>query len=210
MGKSLNPRPSLGRMSQLLRRGRTSDTEGMTLLRLVFEAERGNILLYLAQTVVGSVLALTSPVITRWMIQYVEEGGRDLLDGVGLVGLCLIQLLVTNILSIQNSFRILLTGFFLSNGVTALVAETALRYPSLDHKEYSSSDMNTLVSIDGNRFNMVTYYLSSIIFLPIQILIGIYLMYSAVGVAFTGGLLMIGLINVYTYFLSKIIKRNNE
>lgn len=59
------------------------------------------------------------------------------------------------------------------------------------------------------RFSFFAFYVSSVLFLPIQILVAIYLMYTAVGISFTAGLLMIGLINVYSYFLSKIIKRNN-
>lgn len=52
--------------------------------------------------------------------------------------------------------------------------------------------------------------MASTLFIPLQILIGIYLMYNAVGIAFTAGLGAIIIINVLSYILSNYAVKYNE
>lgn len=134
-------------------------------------------MIYFWFSLVSVSLSLTSPMLTRFIINYIDNGSNDILTGIGLTGLCLLQLFISNLLDVHCNYRLTLLGFYLTNDVLAAVARKGMNYPSLDVKQYSTSDMSTLATIDAVRFSIFAYYASSVIFLPIQITIGIFLMY---------------------------------
>jgi ABC-type bacteriocin/lantibiotic exporter with double-glycine peptidase domain len=56
----------------------------------------------------------------------------------------------------------------------------------------------------------VGFQLTSLIFIPIQIIIAIYLMYSFIGISFLSGLLVMISSMLFTYFLMKIQAKLNS
>jgi ABC-type bacteriocin/lantibiotic exporter with double-glycine peptidase domain len=55
----------------------------------------------------------------------------------------------------------------------------------------------------------VGFQLTSLIFIPIQVIVAIYLMYSFIGISFLSGLLVMILSMLFTFFLMKIQAKLN-
>jgi hypothetical protein len=186
-----------------------SSREGMTLLRALLRAEWGRLSLSLVLRLLYSLLVMANPAATRLVISYISEGRADPMTGWGLFGLFLLVSLAINFTGTQGYFQMSLVGNLLGSGLTNLLAEKALLYPSLNLKDYNTGDLATLSSVDATRLNTFPFYMSSSLYIPLQLGIGIYLMYTAVGVAFTAGLLALLVINFLGYLNSKWQARFN-
>jgi hypothetical protein len=85
-----------------------------------------------------------------------------------------------------------------------------LKYPALCEKKYSVSEIINYSQVDAQRMTNMGVQLTSVLFTPLQIIIGVWLMYSYIGVSFVFGMgtmiLMIGV----TFLLAKKIARVNE
>ena len=56
----------------------------------------------------------------------------------------------------------------------------------------------------------IAYYVSAVLFFPIQIILGIVLMYLIIGVSFIGGIGIIVVIGIINFVISKIGRILNE
>jgi hypothetical protein len=82
-----------------------------------------------------------------------------------------------------------------------------LKYPALCEKKYSVSEIINYSQVDAQRMTNMGVQLTSVLFTPLQIIIGVWLMYSYIGVSFVFGMgTMIGV----TFLLAKKIARVNE
>ena len=57
----------------------------------------------------------------------------------------------------------------------------AMKYPSLCSKKYSQGDLINYNQVDSERMNNSIFYLSYVIFCPIQIIVGLSLLYIITG-----------------------------
>jgi hypothetical protein len=79
----------------------------------------------------------------------------------------------------------------------------SLRYGSICEKKYTESDIVNYSQVDAERMTYMGYQLSSLLFAPLQIIIGIIMMYNFIGISFLAGMAtMIFMISI-TYFVAK-------
>lgn len=101
-------------------------------------------------------------------------------------------------------------GFNLSNTLSLLIYEKSLKYPALCEKKYSISQIINYSQVDAQRMTNMGVQLTSVLYTPLQIMIGIWLMYSYIGVSFCAGLLVMALMITSTFFIAKQISKVNE
>jgi ABC-type multidrug transport system fused ATPase/permease subunit len=183
---------------------------GLTLLTVMLKAERGRIVSATVLVFLLSGLAMLGPVITRQVIDYIDGGRGDLLTGAGLFGLFILVSFTINILQASSGYQFELVANYLSGSICMMLFEKALRRPSLDSKRYSSGNVTTMATVDLERLGLLSYYLSSTMFVPLQLGLGVLLMYDAVGAAFTAGLATILALNLLNYKVSSWIAVFNE
>jgi ABC-type bacteriocin/lantibiotic exporter with double-glycine peptidase domain len=107
-------------------------------------------------------------------------------------------------------YRFAVLGFNLSNTLSLLVFAKALRYPALCEKKYSMSEIINYSQVDAQRMTNMGTQLTSALYTPLQIIIGVTLMYNYIGVSFAAGMgAMIAMIGL-TFLVAKRISKVNE
>jgi hypothetical protein len=100
-------------------------------------------------------------------------------------------------------------GFNLSNTLSLLIYEKSLKYPALCEKKYSISQIINYSQVDAQRMTNMGSQLTSVLYTPLQIILGIWLMYSYIGVSFAAGMMVMVLLIVFTFFIAKQISKVN-
>ena len=124
----------------------------------------------------------------------------------GISGISLVKALLQS--HLYYKFAVL--GFNLSNTLSLIIYDKALKYPALCEKKYSISEIVNYSQVDAQRMTNMGTQLTSALYTPIQIIIGVGLMYQYIGISFASGMsamiLMIGM----TFFVAKKISVVNE
>jgi ATP-binding cassette subfamily C (CFTR/MRP) protein 1 len=125
------------------------------------------------------------------------------------VGITLITL-GKAILQSHLYYKFAVFGFNLSNTLSLLIYAKSLKYAALCEKKYSISEIINYSQVDAQRMTNMGVQLTSLLFTPIQIIIGVWLMYTYIGVSFGSGMAtMLGMIAL-TFYLAKRISKVNE
>jgi hypothetical protein len=152
-----------------------------------------------------------APVITDQIINYIEEdsSSRELQKGIALfIGVILLTFF--KILSQSHVFyKFGIIGFNLSNTLSLLLYEKSLKHPVLCLKKYTVSEIINYSQVDAQRMTYMGFQLSAILFTPIQVLIGLWLMYSFIGISFLSGVGVMILTIGVTFVFSKISVKLN-
>lgn len=94
-------------------------------------------------------------------------------------------------LSIERSVGL---GIKFRTAVTNLIFSKSFKISSKARKSRTTGEMVNLISIDACRFQELSTFLAFIWSVPIQIIIGFYLLYKQIGYAAFAGLLVMGII----------------
>jgi ATP-binding cassette subfamily C (CFTR/MRP) protein 2 len=108
-----------------------------------------------------------------------------------------------------NYFFIML-GYNVSNGLSLCIYNKALKYPTLCSKEFPLSKLINLSQVDANRLEQLGFYCNAIIFFPIQLAVGMFLMYRFIGVAFLAGIAVILIMGLFIFINSKLMLKTND
>lgn len=84
-----------------------------------------------------------------------------------------------------------------------------MRYPTLCSKKFQTSELINYSQVDAQRFTNLGYTTSTVVFFPIQLGVGIYLMYRFIGISFLGGIGVILMMGVFAYFNQKMSAKAN-
>lgn len=159
-----------------------------------------------------TILTMAAPVLTHLIITYIKKPSqeRSLDQGIVLViGISGISLLKA-LLQSHLYYKFAVLGFNLSNTLSLIIYDKALKYPALCEKKYSISEIVNYSQVDAQRMTNMGTQLTSALYTPIQIIIGVGLMYQYIGISFASGMsamiLMIGI----TFFVAKKISVVNE
>lgn len=159
-----------------------------------------------------TILTMAAPVLTHLIITYIKKPlqERSLDQGIVLViGISGISLLKA-LLQSHLYYKFAVLGFNLSNTLSLIIYDKALKYPALCEKKYSISEIVNYSQVDAQRMTNMGTQLTSALYTPIQIIIGVGLMYQYIGISFASGMsamiLMIGI----TFFVAKKISVVNE
>lgn len=159
-----------------------------------------------------TILTMAAPVLTHLIITYIKKPSqeRSLNQGIflvlGISGISLVKALLQS--HLYYKFAVL--GFNLSNTLSLIIYDKALKYPALCEKKYSISEIVNYSQVDAQRMTNMGTQLTSALYTPIQIIIGVGLMYQYIGISFASGMsamiLMIGM----TFIVAKKISVVNE
>jgi|JI6StandDraft_1071083.scaffolds.fasta_scaffold233198_1 ABC-type bacteriocin/lantibiotic exporter with double-glycine peptidase domain len=150
------------------------------------------------------------PNITKLVISYVEGNNKDLEKGILLLAIILLLKFSQNLAESHLFYHFALLGYNVSNGLSMCIFSKALKYPTLSSKEFQLSELINYSQVDAQRMTFLGFYTSAIIFFPIQLGVGIYLMYSFIGISFLAGIGIILLMGLFILVNSKLNAKANE
>lgn len=84
-------------------------------------------------------------------------------------------------------FHFIKLGYNVSNSLSLCIFSKALRYPTLCSKKYQLSELVNYSQVDAQKLAGVGFSTCATLFLPLELAIGMFLMYSFIGVSFLAG-----------------------
>lgn len=87
--------------------------------------------------------------------------------------------------------------------MNSLVYEKSLRFSLIRSAEHSVGSLINHIQVDSQKLQLLGEALGNVIALPILILVGIYLMYSAAGLSFLAGIGVLLIMVVVILFVGR-------
>lgn len=182
----------------------------MTLVKAITKAFKRQIILLLLVALIYVAAIMYSPILMNNMMDYINSKNKAVSQSV----LFFFAIFMTNfILSVSSShifFRFAIFGYNLSNTLSLLLFNKALKHPLLTEKEYSTSDIVNYSQVDAQRMTYMGFQLTAIIFCPIQIVIGLLLLYIYIGISFLVGTGVMIIMMLLAFIFSKIFSKAND
>ena len=101
-------------------------------------------------------------------------------------------------------------GFNLSNTLSLLVFNKALKHPLITEKRFTIADIINYSQVDAQRMTYMGFQMVALFFTPVQIAIGLYLLYVYIGPSFLVGTGVMFLLMIFTLFFSKVASKYND
>ena len=101
-------------------------------------------------------------------------------------------------------------GFNISNTLSLMIYKKSLVHPLITEKEFGVSDIINFSQVDAQRMTYMGYQLVALIFTPFQVVVGLYLLYSYIGVATFVGLGVMILMMLFTLAFTKVAASAND
>lgn len=197
------------RFEELIRND-SRGSEGFRLVRSMVKAFSGSIWLILLAGAVSTTISMLLPNVTKMVISYVEGDNKELKMGVLLLASILVLKFIQNLAESHLFYHFTVLGYNVTNGLSLCVFNKALKYPTLCSKEFQLSELINYSQVDAQRMTYLGFYTSAVIFFPIQLGVGIYLMYNFIGVSFLAGIGVILIMSVFILINSKLNAKANE
>ena len=181
-------------------------------MKAIFRAYNSSFIALSLLALFITILTMAAPVLTHLIITYIKKPTqeRSLEEGIVLViGISAISL-VKALLQSHLYYKFAVLGFNLSNTLSLIIYDKALRYPALCDKKYSISEIVNYSQVDAQRMTNMGTQLTSALYTPIQIIIGVGLMYKYIGISFASGMSAMLLMIAITFFVAKKISKVNE
>lgn len=120
---------------------------------------------------------------------------------------------VTLLMALDTSFLFFyfgVLGFNLSNTLSLLVYNKALKHPLLTQKKFAVADIINYSQVDAQRMTYMGFQMVALLFTPVQITIGLYLLYIYIGYSFLVGAGVMAILMVFTLLFSKVASKYND
>lgn len=151
-----------------------------------------------------------SPILSHDIIGYISKGQKSI--GMSLLYFFAI-FMITLLMALDTSYLFYyfgVLGFNLSNTLSLLVYNKALKHPLITQKKFTIADIINYSQVDAQRMTFMGFQLVALFFTPIQILVGLYLLYVYIGPSFLVGTgVMFGLM-LFTLIFTKIATKAND
>lgn len=121
--------------------------------------------------------------------------------------------LLTLLMALDTSYLFFyfgVLGFNLSNTLSLLVYNKALKHPLITEKKFTVADIINYSQVDAQRMTYMGFQMVALLFTPFQIVIGLYLLYLYIGPSFLVGTGVMVVLMVFTLGFSKIASRQND
>lgn len=188
----------------------TSGSPGMKLIKSMFSSYSRSIRIVLFTGAISTAISMLLPNITKLVINYVESADKSLSEGGKLIAVILCLKFIQNMAEAHLFYHFALLGYNISNNLSLCVFNKALKYPTLCSKEFQTSELINYSQVDAQRMTYLGFYTSAVLFFPVQLGIGIYLMYSFIGVSFLAGIGIIILMGLFIFVNSTLNAKANE
>ena len=154
---------------------------------------------------------MTNPYLTKVMMDFISNrSDYSSSYGWGLLAATVALQIIKAVIDTHINFRFTQLGMNMTNGLTMLIYNKSLSFSPLTEKQYPEADIINYSQVDAERLSGSGYILSTILIAPIQIAIGIVMMYYFIGVSFLAGFGMIIIVVIVTFFISKWSIRLNR
>lgn len=149
-------------------------------------------------------LSMYSPFLASQVMDYISnKSDYEVSYGYILFGLTIISSFFRFMSESQMNYKFGQIGLNMTNSITMLIYNKALKYPSSSEKLFSESDIINYSQVDAERMTYMGFQLAAVILCPLEIVIGIILMYKFVGVSFLSGIGAMVLSIALTFFVGK-------
>lgn len=121
--------------------------------------------------------------------------------------------MLTLLLALDTSYLFFyfgVLGFNLSNTLSLLVYNKALKHPLITQKKFAIGDIVNYSQVDAQRMTYMGFQMVALFFTPIQICIGLYLLYIYIGPSFLVGTGVMITLMIFTLFFSKVASKQND
>jgi ABC-type multidrug transport system fused ATPase/permease subunit len=81
--------------------------------------------------------------------------------------------------------------------------QKCMKVSFLSNKKHKTGEVINLMQVDTSRLQWVGYYLAVVMFMPIQIVVALYLMFDFIGISFLAGLGVIFLTSIFNFLIGK-------
>jgi len=166
-----------------------------------------------------TLLDFTGPILVAQIITYIAKDEQPLSEAFYLIfgfilsRICIIIVTAQcSLTTVRMSFLGLNLNYFktlLQNQVIAgtkgLVYHKFLKFPLMRNKEYSSGKIMNLMLVDIENIAKIFFHLPQLVQFPFTILIGIYIIYRSIGIAFIGGIISVVIVTVVVSKITKIL-----
>ena len=153
-----------------------------------------------------------TPILTSQIMEFVKDNPseRDLLIAILFFSAVFIVTFFRTVSENQLYYNFGVFGYNLSNSLSLLIYSKALRYPVLCEKKFTTSEIINYSQVDAGRTAGIGYNMTMLLFTPLQLVVGILLMYSFIGISFLSGIGVIGVTMICTFFIRKLASRFND
>jgi ATP-binding cassette subfamily C (CFTR/MRP) protein 1 len=172
------------------------------LIKSIVSKYKSEIMIYFLIHLSAGMLTFIGPFYVVFLEKYFDS---DEGYGIGFISLVVVAalFLVETFLVSQDYWRGNLLQMNLKASITNLVYEKALRLTT----GASTGKTVNILQVDASRIYECIPYLSNVVVIPIQIAVGIYLLFYAAGLSAFAGLGTIFVLFAVTYFASKKYKK---
>ena len=162
-------------------------------------------------TLLYVVMTMANPYLTKVMMDYISNRS-DYSSSFGweLLAATVVLQILKALFDTHMTFCFTQLGMNVTNSITMLIYNKSLSFSPLTEKQFPEADIINYSQVDAERLSGAGYMLSAIILAPLQITIGIVMMYWFIGVSFLAGFGMIIIVVIVTFFLSKWSIRLNR
>lgn len=121
--------------------------------------------------------------------------------------------MITLLMAVDTSYLFFyfgVLGFNLSNTLSLLVYNKSLKHPLITEKKFAIADIINYSQVDAQRMTYMGFQMVALLFTPIQISIGLYLLYVFIGPSFLVGTGVMILLMCFTLLFSKVASKFND
>ena len=150
------------------------------------------------------------PILMKKIMDYVNQGEKTASESsIYFCSIFLIRLLLAIILP-HFYYKFGVFGFNLTNTLSLMIYKKAMKHPLLTEKHYSIGDIINYSQVDAQRMTYLGFQISGVLFAPIQIAIGLLLLYFYIGISFLVGLGVMIIMMILTLIFTRIATTAND
>lgn len=101
-------------------------------------------------------------------------------------------------------------GYNLSNTMSLLIFDKALKHPLISEKKFTIANIINYSQVDAQRLTYMGFQMVGLLYAPIQIIIALVLLYYYIGISFLVGTGVMILLMLSTLIFSKIAAKGND
>ena len=180
-----------------------NQTQKSPLLKSVIAAYKKELVLVVVLGLIKIILFFTTPYMINEMMHFVEEASPSAWQAFKIVVLLPIARLLSSVLSAHSWFAIARLCPQFKAGLVALIYSKSMKISTIRSNEHSEGSIVNHYEIDCEKLEFMMRLIQDLIVLPIQLLIGIAIIYWLVGSALIGGIVVIVCVLISTFLISK-------
>lgn len=171
------------------------------LARTILKTYRKKFIFLILLGLVRTILVFSGTAIIDLSMKIASQSHPSYFQIVGLLVFIFMARALTLMVVSKSSFLLELLGANLKYGMVGIIYNKALRVSIIRSKEFSVGSIVNNYEIDCEKLHEAMSSVQDIIILPLQIIIGVVIVYFIAGYAVVGGLMMIIFVGVLSYVL---------